>query len=255
MIRNANYMTTIQRTHLGASGHPRKQQGVVLLITLIVLVAMMLAGIGMIRSVDTGTLVAGNIAFREVTVQAGEAGMNTAYNRLMQVVNSANQNDKQVLDYSHNDVAVAGFCASVSATLCNGSNINFPGYASLPIDPCEVYPPYSPTNTCVPTSKYQWWKNPSAWNNAQTFTVNDNNGRPFATVSYLIHRMCTLTGPSQNQAAGQRCQTMTVNVTARNSQQIPPPQFTATLVYYRITTRTIGPRNTISYAQQLVVIP
>ena len=43
----------------------RRQEGVVLMIALIVLVAMTLAGLGMIRSIDTGTMVAGNIGFRE----------------------------------------------------------------------------------------------------------------------------------------------------------------------------------------------
>ena len=41
----------------------RKQSGVVLFISLIILVAMSLAGIALIRSVDTSNLIAGNLAF------------------------------------------------------------------------------------------------------------------------------------------------------------------------------------------------
>jgi Tfp pilus assembly protein PilX len=41
---------------------PARQRGVMLIIALIVLVAMTMAGIAMMRSVDTATIVAGNIA-------------------------------------------------------------------------------------------------------------------------------------------------------------------------------------------------
>ena len=49
----------------------------VLLIALIVLVAMTLAGIGMMRSIDTGTLVAGNIGFRQAAVATRDSGVET----------------------------------------------------------------------------------------------------------------------------------------------------------------------------------
>ena len=60
------------------SSLPRRQQGVVLLIALIVLVAMTLAGIGMMRSIDTGTMVAGNIGFRQSAVATGDGGIEQA---------------------------------------------------------------------------------------------------------------------------------------------------------------------------------
>lgn len=47
----------------GASG--RSQRGVVLFIALIVLVAMTLAGIALVRSVDTANVIAGNLAFKQ----------------------------------------------------------------------------------------------------------------------------------------------------------------------------------------------
>jgi type IV pilus assembly protein PilX len=56
----------------------RRQGGVVLLIALIVLVAMTLAGIGMMRSIDAGTLVAGNIGFREAAVATADTGVEAA---------------------------------------------------------------------------------------------------------------------------------------------------------------------------------
>ena len=51
------------------------QQGVVLFIALIVLVAMTMAGIAVMRSVDTNVLIAGNLAFRNAALSAADAGL------------------------------------------------------------------------------------------------------------------------------------------------------------------------------------
>lgn len=56
----------------------RAQRGVVLFIALIVLVAMTLAGVAIMRSVDTGNLIAGNVAFKQGTLQGGDFGANKA---------------------------------------------------------------------------------------------------------------------------------------------------------------------------------
>jgi Tfp pilus assembly protein PilX len=64
------------------TGARRSQRGVVLFIALIVLVAMTLAGIGMMRSVDTNNLIAGNLAFRNAATSAADAGLESARNWL-----------------------------------------------------------------------------------------------------------------------------------------------------------------------------
>ncbi|HEY5799723.1 MAG TPA: hypothetical protein VIT92_05855 [Burkholderiaceae bacterium] len=55
-----------------------RQRGVVLIITLIVLVAMTLAGLAMVRSVDTSTVIAGNMAFKQSATASGDAGVEAA---------------------------------------------------------------------------------------------------------------------------------------------------------------------------------
>lgn len=57
---------------------PLCQRGVVLFIALIVLVAMTMAGIAIMRSVDTGNLISGNFAFKQGTLQAADFGANAA---------------------------------------------------------------------------------------------------------------------------------------------------------------------------------
>ncbi len=58
------------------------QRGVVLFIALIVLVAMTLAGIALMRNVDSGTVIAGNLSFRQVATYAGDLGTEAARNWL-----------------------------------------------------------------------------------------------------------------------------------------------------------------------------
>ena len=58
---------------------PQRERGTVLIIALIVLVAMTLAGIATMRSVDTATVMAGNIAFRQATANAADQGIQAGY--------------------------------------------------------------------------------------------------------------------------------------------------------------------------------
>lgn len=64
--------------HVMSHGLPQRQRGVVLMVALIVLVALTLAGLSMIRSVDTGVVIAGNLSFRQAATQAMDAGVEAA---------------------------------------------------------------------------------------------------------------------------------------------------------------------------------
>jgi Tfp pilus assembly protein PilX len=56
----------------------------VLLVALVVLVAITVAGIGMMRSVDTATLVSGNLAFQQSATHAADKGVEQAIGMLAQ---------------------------------------------------------------------------------------------------------------------------------------------------------------------------
>jgi Tfp pilus assembly protein PilX len=62
---------------------PSRARGAVLFIALIVLVAMTLAGIAIMRSVDTTTLIAGNLAFKQGTIQSSDNGVESGFQWLM----------------------------------------------------------------------------------------------------------------------------------------------------------------------------
>jgi len=225
---------------------PRSQRGVVLLIALIILVAMTLAGIGMMRSVDTGSVIAGNLAFRQATLHASDGGTSAAFNALMSVANSGNGADKPILDYNNGQPCPGG---ATAAGCPGGININLPGYFSTPMLACEV------TRTCPLATDYTWWTVDANWANAPTVTVRTNPNNPasptIATVSYLIHRMCQAPGLGPG-AAGQLCQTFTQPETGCSKTQLLP--CTSTSIFYRITSRSVGSRNTITYTQTLALI-
>jgi len=75
-------MTSLTIRFRSSSGRPRRQRGTMLIIALIVLVAMTLVGIATMRSVDTASLVAGNIAFKQSTIGGADQGLQAGYNWL-----------------------------------------------------------------------------------------------------------------------------------------------------------------------------
>src|SRR5689334_24410707 len=83
----------ITTAHMKLRGRPR-QSGVVLVIALIVLVAMTLVAIGTLRSVDTSNVVAGNLGFKQATLNGTDQVVETAYRYLATNWSGANlQND------------------------------------------------------------------------------------------------------------------------------------------------------------------
>ena len=65
-----------------------RQRGSVLLFTLIAVVAMTLAALLLIRSVDTNTLISGNLAFRQAATTSADAGVQFAVDELLKIENA-----------------------------------------------------------------------------------------------------------------------------------------------------------------------
>ena len=75
------------------------------------------------------------------------------------------------------------------------------------------------------------------------------------TVFYLIHRLCSL--PGNINGAGQNC--ATTSVTSTGSTQMTPDYNRYALanqnqVYFRVTARVNGPKNTVSYVQAVLLM-
>jgi Tfp pilus assembly protein PilX len=77
----------------------QSQRGIVLFISLIVLVAMTLAGIAMFRSIGAGVIIAGNIAFKQNATSVGDLGIEAARSWLIGQGSSALQSDQATSGY------------------------------------------------------------------------------------------------------------------------------------------------------------
>jgi type IV pilus assembly protein PilX len=88
-----------QLTMSSTTAFARTQKGVVLFIALIVLVALSLAGIALVRSVDTSNVIAGNLAFKQGTIQAGDIGVEAAVNVLPTIIASSLNSDQTTTTY------------------------------------------------------------------------------------------------------------------------------------------------------------
>lgn len=81
----------------------RIQQGVSLIIALIALIAMTLAGLALIRAVDTSNVISGNLAFRQATLQATDVGTETALTTLGTILTTS-------LDANYPSGCASGAC-------------------------------------------------------------------------------------------------------------------------------------------------
>lgn len=200
--------------------HIRKEGGVVLIIALIVLVAMTLASVAMVRSVDTSTLIAGNLAFKQSGVSSGDAGINAAIEWL-----NANGGTLQ------EDIPASGYYAT-------GQNcLDLTGNGAQPGRDCR--PPFS---------AFDWADSGSV----RTLSL-DGAGNE---VSYVIHRLCKESGPltSEKCSVEESGQAGSSRGGAREMLTYQPGSWNsvANRGYYRITVRVAGPRSNVSFVQAVV---
>jgi Tfp pilus assembly protein PilX len=191
-----------------------KQTGVVLVIALIVLVAMTLAGIALMRSVDTNNLIAGNLAFQQSATHSGDTGIEDAITWM----------ESTAVGVLDGDVATHGYSSQGSSAAQNPDRT---------ADPPETWDAY--------------WTRAHLSARAYPLNTNPDTGN---TVSYVIDRLCNFTGSK----TGASCISSPVVSTATgNSEEGGEIQLHAlSVVYYRITARIVGPKNTVSYVQAVI---
>jgi type IV pilus assembly protein PilX len=108
---------------LNPNAHSAKQAGVVLFIALIALIVMSLAAVALIRSVDTNTMIAGNLSYKQSALISADSGVETALDWLKG--HSALDEDLSEDGYYATSADDATTLAdSSNAKLATGSNIN-----------------------------------------------------------------------------------------------------------------------------------
>lgn len=181
-----------------------KQRGAALFIALIALVSMSLAGIALVRSVDTSNLIAGNLAFRQAALHASDVGIETAFDALGTIVASS-------LDANYPSGCSAGAC--------------------------KYYPTLQATDTKGVPTVITWATVPS------TAINTDYN------VKYVIDRLCQ--GPAPVTDISGKCYADAK--TGGGTKKAGGVVFSGTQsVYYRVTVRVEGPRNTTSMVQAIL---
>lgn len=197
----------------------RRQDGVVLIVALVVLVVMTLAGIALMRSMDTSTAIAGNMAFKQAATNAADAGIESAIAWLenSNAVNGLNQSN-----------TAAGYLASTANN------------ANLPLGE-KFWTTLSASGVCN-LNKFGQGCIPSAEANA--------NGNQ---LSYMIQRLCSATGSANGAGCAVVAGTV---VSSGNNEGAGEEQLSSSFstVYYRITVRVVGPRNSVSYVQSMVFL-
>ncbi|MDE2395240.1 MAG: hypothetical protein KGM91_07340 [Burkholderiales bacterium] len=205
-------------------------RGFSLVFALVALAALLLAAAGMLRSVNTGSLVIGNLGFRQDAVAASSAGAEAAIAYLQANVAGV------TLDADH---PAAGYYATSLANLDVTGGVTSAAHKMALVDwdadGCADADASSyDTSACLQA--------------APAKTVNGN------TVSWIAMRLCTTSG---SYAPGNPCTTpaaaATSNATDRGeltgggriSSVVTSP-------YYRIVVRVLGPRHSVSYTETMV---
>jgi type IV pilus assembly protein PilX len=192
----------------------RAQRGAVLFIALIVLVAMSLAGLAMMRGVDTGAMIANNLAFKSGATMAADSGVEAARTWLMNNTGATLYNNKPAVTNG----------GGYFATWQEGLDFT-KGDADA-------------------TNDFDWTANAVA-------LAADAAGNQ---VSYVIHRMCDAVGnPASINCIRVTNSTGSTSSSSKGAAAFGSYAISSpSQAFFRITVRVIGPRNTVSYVQAVV---
>jgi type IV pilus assembly protein PilX len=198
-----------------------KQAGVVLFLAMIALVVMSLAAVALIRSVDTNSMITGNLAYKQTAAISSSYGVESMVDTL----------GPMPLAYGDANDPANGYYALCSnfdggsADLCSGNNL---------------------------TAEASWV--PGTKSSLATGTGMTAGKDAYGnTIQYIVERMCHQVGAPTRvsclQAGGD------LNNGSKNALNEPVaggPKNAAELPLYRVTVRIAGPKNTISYVQAFI---
>jgi hypothetical protein len=194
------------------------QKGAVLIISLIVLVAMTLSALALIRAVSTTNLIAGNLAFREAAMLSADRATEDA---MVGCINGQNY-------FGTKDCA---------------------GYLQKreDPDPRPVEDGGDGGGGDGGSWDHFWERHVAATNPPQYKSIGaDAAGN---LVYYVIHRLCDEKGSENIEGI---CPLSRGGVGGPH-QGGGVLGVTDTQIYYRITSRVLGPRNTVVYTQTIIV--
>jgi len=192
-----------------------KQAGVVLFIALIALIVMSLAAVALIRSVDTNTMIAGNLSFKQSALISADSGVETALGWLKnQSVPNTDPNADPKADLN--------------------ANLNAQGYYATSADDAKTLADSS--NAKLATGS----------------NINAGLDSSGNTIQYIIQRMCKNTGAADTSHCLYGPAGEDENSKSHCDLSNPCLGEPTGALLYRITTKVTGPKNTVSYSQAFV---
>lgn len=195
-----------------------KQRGVVLFIALIALVVMSLAAAALIRSVDTNTLITGNLSFKQSAIVSSDRGIETALTWV-------------------NTTAVA------NVNTLNGNNLAN-GYFST-FDEVDL------DNRAVLRDAAIWAANSAAATGAGITAGRENDTGN--DIRYIVQRMCREPlAPTKENCQFGEAEVGTGSKGVKSADEAGALIDGAESPIYRVTVRVSGPKNTVSYTQTYV---
>jgi Tfp pilus assembly protein PilX len=212
------------------------QRGASLLFAMITVVALSLAAVAMIRSVDTGTTILGNLSFKQDTLLATDEATRLA----IQWLDERQQTDPEALNVTQAD---QGYWA-------------------------HLVPGLDPTSTSLSPQRVAIdWNNDSCSSQREPTPIRCLKARELTlanqitarqiTARYLIVRLCSEEGSST--AGNNQCprplnstRQLTKEQGEINSQNAVRIGSSSTAEYFRIVVRAQGARNTVSTTETLV---
>lgn len=218
------------------SAFARRQHGASLLFALITLVALALAASALVRSVDTGAVVMGNLGAKKATAIAADRATQMAIKFLASdMTEGARLNDQPNSGYyatSKEDYDITGF----QGTDPNRKLVNWDVDGS-----CA----YATSGTCDPQTR------PS-----DSFWV-DQTARLEAR--WLITRLCGTAGIDAKKTSNNNCAVALKASVMKDTTAGAPNQSTGggfqlqnQQPFYRIVIRVKGPRNAVTYTETIV---
>lgn len=208
------------------------QDGIVLFIALIALLIISLTAVALIRTVDTATAIAGNLAFKQAATNAGEGAAVEANRWLVGQAAILPVPPATTGPLDSNDLT-RGYYAALSTSNTTPNVLRYADATAL-----------MATTTWGTANSRAF----SDW------ATNDNSGNQ---IRYIVERMCRLTGsPQPLLNPGQGCivgpQEDDGSSKGVGQDTGGPDKPTIVQPVYRITARVQGPRDTVSYIQTFV---
>ena len=224
IIQNDDLKPNVSHAYSFRKANRFGQQGVVLFIAMIALVVMSLAGVALIRSVDTNSLITGNLSFKQTSITSASFGVESFTNSLGQRLKGDT--------YAQNDDRPNGYYSSCTnnvtqkTTTCDGALL---------------------TDAAT-------WKAGSTSKLADIPTLLSPGKDAFGnTIEYIVERMCTQVGAASKSYC--LVATRTIEGDSKvvlNQTIVGAPLKDSDLPVYRVTVKVTGPKNTTSFVQAFI---